>query len=333
MPAPLSIVQYRSYIKHAPQSISVTHDTTVGLQEARQVLRTSNRIFFTGSGSSTAAAMLGVQLLVRFTNKASTFAPSSMLLDVCVLTENDAVVLISQGWSRADAVLVTQKLVQTKAKIIVITGHPERASEYTQDNHRIITLPILPIMEKIFCRPASAVTGYIKVAQLLEELTGLSYSKQQWLDAYEQGVAKPSSDIDPDVRYIVLASSLLLCAGHNIALSLREGAGRSGELHEIESYGHGFYVTDQMHASTTKYILLENTNDGYNHSAMLRILPMVKTNQNYEIWQVADDPILANVALMARAAVSVLKQIEKQEWDMNNPPGMEENRPFHVIRL
>jgi fructoselysine-6-P-deglycase FrlB-like protein len=333
MDTPKSITDYKTYVENTPQAIRDTYRTQEGVSAARERLDKSHRVFFAGSGSSIPAALLGAQLLTRYTEKTGIFAPSSMLLDKIHLTEHDTIVLVSQGWNRADAALITRKALQGKAHLIVVTGHPERGSNYDLDENRVTIVPIFPTIEKIFCRPATAVTGYIKIAQLIEQLIGITYTKDAWLKAYEEGIKTAPSSLETDKQYVILASSLLLCSGNNIALSLREGAGHYGTMQEIESYGHGVYVPDQAHKNTTRYIVL-TTNDAYYRSAVQRIQPMLETvSSSYEVWSASDDAVLANITFMGRIAGTVLTSIEQNGWDMNNPPGMEENRSFHEVGI
>jgi glucosamine 6-phosphate synthetase-like amidotransferase/phosphosugar isomerase protein len=333
MNIPKSITDYKTYVENTPQAIRDTCRAQEGVSAARKRLDESHRVFFAGSGSSIPAALLGAQLLTRHTEKMGIFAPSSMLLDTIHLTEHDTIVLVSQGWNRADAALITHKVLQEKAHLIVVTGHPERGSNYNLDENRVTIVPIFPTIEKIFCRPATAVTGYIKITQLVERLIGITYTENQWLKAYEEGIKTPPSSLKANKQYVILASSLLLCSGNNIALSLREGAGYYGTMQEIESYGHGVYVPDQTHKDTTRYIVL-TTNDAYYKSAVRRIQPMIETaHSNCEVWSAPDDAVLANVTFMGRIAGTVLMSIERNGWDMNNPPGMEENRSFHEVGI
>lgn len=329
---PDSVEQYAHYTDQVPEAITHTQRCQVGLSDARAILQHASRIFFAGSGSSVPAALLGSRLLTRYTEKPAIFAQSSLILDEVHLTNNDAVVLISQGWNRADAALLTHKLQRSPAHLIVLTGHPERLTNYAANVSNVTLVPIFPTIEKIFCRPASVVTGYIKIAQILEGLTGVITPGEQWQAAYKNGFEMTASDINKDMQYVVMASGLLLCAGSNIALSLREGAGRYGVLHEVEDYGHGIYVPDQMHRDNTRYILLTNEDDPHSIAALGRIMPMLSdTKSNYEIWNSKSGSLVGNVELMGRIAKTVLTSIRNDNWDMNNPPGMEENRPFHEV--
>jgi len=330
MSLPESTQNYANYAASVPEMIRATLSEKTGLAQAQALLEGASRIFFTGSGSSVPAALLGSQLLARTTTKAGMFAPSSLLLDEIKLSSADVVVLVSQGWNRADAALITRKVVDSPARLIVITGRPDREGDYGAQASSVVALPILPQKEKIFCRPASAVTGYIKIAQLLESLTGVRYNTEQWIDAYQAGWSRAPSALPKDKQFVVLATSLLLCAGNNIALSLREGAGRYGSVHELESYGHGQYVPDQLHIDSTHYFVLTAQANPYYRDAFARIKPMLdSTHSSYEIWDTPHGDILGNVSHMGRIAKTVLASIQQDGWDMNNPPGMEGNRSFH----
>lgn len=333
---PTSIAQFKAHMEETPQHLSLTYHSRQGIPEAQAALQAAKRIFFSGSGSSLPAALIGQQLLIQRTTKASIFAPSSLLLDGAQLTEGDVVILVSQGWNRADAALTTQRILKTKAQLIVVTGRPERLELYKElaATSKLIIIPIFPAVEKIFCRPATAVTGYSKVVQLLEPLTGLQFTEQQWLTAYQTGANYPVHSLSPTAQYVVLASSQLLCAGHNIALSLREGAGRFGCLYEIESYGHGQYVPDQRNVQQTHYIILTGPAGTYGQAAFQRLQPMLdSTRSRYEIWSSELDPVLANVSFMAHTARLIYHEIVQSHWDMNNPPGMEGNRSFHEVMI
>lgn len=331
---PTSIDQFKTYMEETPASITATFQSTEGCQEAKTALAQADRIFFSGSGSSIPAALLGQQLLTKFTKKAGIFAPSSLLLDDALLTQDDVIVLVTQGWNRADAALITRKVLQSPATLIVVTGRSDRIELYKDipQQAKLILVPIFPTIEKIFCRPATAVTGYVKITQLLEDLTNSSFSEAQWQAAYTAGTSLPVKTLQGEIHYVVLASSLLLCAGNNVALSLREGAGHHGSLQEIESYGHGQYVPDQARVHKTQYIVLQGPEGTYTDRSFERIKPMLdSTNSSYDIWQSSLDPILGNITHMARIAHIVYKDILNTNWDMNNPPGMEGNRSFHEV--
>lgn len=332
MTLPESIERYESYIGTTADAIAATVASSEGVEAAQHAIQHSSRVLFTGSGSSVPAALLGAQLITRHSAQPAIFAPSSLILDDIVLTSSDVVVLISQGWNRADAALISRKVLKSPATLIVLTGHPERIDLYTKPTDNLIIVPIYPEVEKIFCRPASAVTGYIKIAQLVEHITGKIVSAAQWQRAYETGLSAKASDISRDQQYVVLASGLLLCAGNNVSLSLREGAGRYATLHEIESYGHGQYVPDQAHRAETRYILLTNDEDQHSQEALDRIMFMLEgTGSLMEKWNSSGTALIGNVELMGRTARNVLASIQSDGWDMNNPPGMEENRPFHEV--
>lgn len=330
---PDSITQFKAYIDETLPALVASYQSQEGIKEAQQAIQAAERIFFNGSGSSVPAALLGQQLLARYTQKAGIFASSSLLLDDLHLTDKDVVVLVSQGWNRADAALITRKVLVSPAKLIVITGRPDRQELYDiVDKAKLAVVTIYPDKEKIFCRPASAITAYIKMTQLLAPITKRQFSAQAWLDAYTEGATYPVTSLKHGTRHIVLASSLLLCSGNNIALSLREGAGHYGTLQEVEAYGHGQYVPDQVHRNQVYYVVLRCGSSSYTYKAFRRIEPMLKsTRSHYEIWQSELHPMLANVSFMAHTAQLIYQDILRTNWDMNNPPGMEGNRMFHEV--
>ncbi len=307
------------------------------VKDAVLILRTAKRIFFTGSGSSIPAAMFAGRLSSERYGFPAQFSTTSQVVGEEKLGKEDVVVMVSQGWNRSDALLVTDHVRKSKAKLIGLTGNAD--SPHPRKSDMLFTFYPPYREERIFCRPASVITSYSLLSALVMRAGGDSFSWDTAQKAANKGVIQGKrTELPQAERHIVLSSGLALAAATNVCLALREGAGLFSQVYEIESYGHGWYVPDQLRRAqggAIRHILVSHLADRRTEFAVKRILPLLKkTNTPYEIWRTKGlDPVYGNIQILARAAQAVYGSITGSGYDMNFPPGKEENRYFHDILI
>ena len=330
---PESNQKYKNILQDLTKDISTTFKIPIS-NAAKDLIKKSTRIFVTGSGSSYPAAFFAAKYINKYSGGSVILANSSDILDSQSLTETDLIILVSQGWGRADGYLITKKAIQKNCNLIALTGHPERLqTHYPEANkNKIIPLEIKPNDEKIFCRPNSPLTSLIQICRLLE----IEISQAKILEIIEN-VKKISfsnyvSQLLKFKSIVILSSSTSLTACYNVALALREGSGRNTEVHEIESYGHGWYTIDQENRTSTLYILIKHQGHTHSLEAYERIQSLIKnTNSNYLDLVTDLDEIYGNIYVLAFFAHLIPLLNDMTDFDMNNPKGMEENRVFHEI--
>ena len=100
---------------------------------------------------------------------------------------------------------------------------------------------------------------------------------------------------------------------------------------EIETYGHGWYTTDQNDEKTL-YLLVSHKNYAQSLFAKSRIESLVK-NGNCDFLEITTDldEIYGNIWTLIWTSYLVLNLNKLTTFDMNNPSGMESNRGFHEI--
>lgn len=299
------------------------------LEEIAALLKQARRIFFTGSGSSLAAASIGTLLLQMRSTYPAAFISTSVLLDSTALGKDDVVVLISHGLNRPDAILVGKAVEHAGATLVCVTGHPETETAKTARG----ILPIHPAYERLFCRPVSPLTGYCAVAALCSSLTGLKFEEKRVLEQIEDGMQRKSFAFDSDRSYAIVTSGLSMAAGIQMTLGVREGAGIQCALYETESYGHGWYVPDQRDANyAPAYVLIRHANDVQSQRAIARIEPLLKqTKSRYTIFDTTEDAVHGNLAVLAWWSKSIGEYLTTTGYDFNNPRGMAENMSFHDL--
>lgn len=301
------------------------------IRRTTTMLKSARRIFFTGSGSSLAAATIGSLFLQARSSYPAAFASTSTLLDAQQLNSNDVVVLVSHGLNRPDALLVVKAAAQKGALLIGITGHPERDSVRSLN----ATVMVYPRYERLFCRPVSPITSYIAVLGICKALAGEALDIPQIQEQITVGLQEKELTLSKHKRYVILASGLAIAGATQMCLALREGAGIVAQFQEIESYGHGVYVPDLGKATPKEqieYILLEHKKDPQSQRALKRILPMLdNTRCVYHIFSSTTDAVYGNLYHLALSSKSIGYYLQKSGYDFNNPPGMKENYSFHEI--
>ncbi len=251
------------------------------------------------------------------------------------------VILISQGWNRSDACRVTDKVLSSSpATLVVVTGRSEHRESHLarasseDSNNRLFTLSIDPNKEKLFCRPASPVTSFAKVVHVFQELTGQSgllASVRKAVDmTMHQKISVPAWEVIPQ-KVVIMGSGALYGAAQGIALMLREGAGIESEAYECEAYGHGLYVPHQYQCQidpgSIKFVLISGVDS---QDGATRLIPLLRdTGMRYEEWGSHEKLTGAFVQHLITGSTLVRMLNERTFFDMNTPPGMEENRAFH----
>jgi glucosamine 6-phosphate synthetase-like amidotransferase/phosphosugar isomerase protein len=325
--------KYKAILENIIQDFTSSFEIPIP-QEAKDFISKAKRIMITGSGSSYPAAFFISKYLNKTTNKSVILANSSDILDSDSLSKDDLVILISQGWGRADGYLITKKCIVKQCNLIVFTGHPERINTHylDSDQSKIIPIEIKPNDEKIFCRPNSPLTSLVQVARLFD----IDLDKNKLIEIIQAVKKLDFSDyVNQFIKYkniVILSSSTALAACYNFALALREGGGRHAEVHEMETYGHGWYTIDQENQDNTLYVLIKHSNHTHTVDAYNRIESLIKnTNSNYIDLSTELDFLYGNIYLLAFVAYLIPLMNDITNFDMNNPKGMEENRGFHEI--
>lgn len=299
----------------------------------------ARRIVFTGCGSSWPVAFTAAELFSQNGYPACA-EYTSQILQKRVFTPNDVFVLVSQGWNRSDACRVTNKVLSSSANLVVVTGRPENSEKHLscigerEAEQRLFLIPIEPKIEKLFCRPVSPITSFAQLGRVLEDLTDDRSVVSSVCDKIGQmsrnDVPTPDLKEIPD-KVVFLGSGGLYGAAQGLALMMREGAGIESEAHECEAYGHGLYVPHQYQCQkvpgSIKFILLS---DSENAEGPARILPLLRdTKTDYEEWTSNESTPAAFVQHLLTGSKLVLILNERTCFDMNTPPGLEENRAFH----
>lgn len=323
---------YKEIYEQTPEFIKQTFSgaSDSEIQKAIVLLKKAKRIIFTASGSSIPPAMLGASYLQLKAGLPAFLVPTSYILDSDTLSEDDVVVFVSQGWNRADALFISQKIEQSKATLIGITANPTGEHAKKAHSHLIF----YPSEEELFCRPTSVISSYLLVAKMVLAVTGERLDEEKALKAFLSGKEKGEKDhYQKSSYYVVLSSGMGMPGAYNIGLALREGGGKLGITYDIETYGHGWYVPDQIYRSkggSFHYIILTHGEDIHTQKAAKRILPMIKATQSsYSLWETEYDSIYGNVEALARITPWIIHFNKEDDYDMNHPPGMEENRGYH----
>jgi fructoselysine-6-P-deglycase FrlB-like protein len=255
------------------------------------------------------------------------------------LGAQDVVVLVSQGFNRADSAIVMQAARAKGAKTIVLSAYQGDISA-----DAVIRFTPTAEEERLFCRPCGAITSFIAGAitaarclrgdvNLQELRSSLNTESQVWRSGKDhRQVAKLLNSAS---LVIVLGSGSLLPALHNTALALREGAGLVSEFYEIEYYAHGQYAPHyrhQDHGGSVVYLLGEASADPISMRSVERIMPLLeKTGATHEVFRTSGDLVSGMVAHLSVANQLVYGAIVESGYDMNTPRGKEENRGFQLV--
>jgi hypothetical protein len=309
------------------------------LESAATVLRSSHRIFCMGSGSSHPAALFIAQTLACSKMAlASRIVGLSEFLCIQSLCSRDVLILVSQGYNRADARIVLEFARRHGVQVVLLSAIQTRPDGIAG------FLRFSPAYEdeRIFCRPVGVITSTMVAAMLARKTLGLptdlfsSSSLIADIDQHSLGVLNEASQLVRDSEHVVvLGSGLIAPACGNIALSLREGAGLQAEHFEIEFYAHGQYAAHLRRWSAgakLTYLLCVNTEDPVSLRAANRIAPLLASLKVPHIRvETTGSSEIANVKLLRIGSKIVEYLLQRSGYDMNNPVGKEENRGFQEV--
>jgi len=332
---PASTTEYDIILKQLPSLLEATLKSSFPLDAVCRI-RDSRRVVLTGCGSSWPVALAGAHLLSDLGLPASAEMTSQVLLKRSFASD-DVVILVSQGWNRSDACRITDKVLKSDASLAVITGNPERRLAHLQRAGRddaaarLFTIPIEPKSEELFCRPASPITSFAQLGALADHIAPSARIVQQIQASLTSPVEVEWTSIPEKV--VVLGSGILRGAAEGLALMLREGAGVDTEAYECEAYGHGHYVPHQYQLrerpEQLRFIVLRSPGA---EEGPDRILPLLRdTRSQYEVWDTKVRPEGAFATMLLAGSHLVVKLNHRTAFDMNCPPGIEENRDFHEV--
>ena len=297
---------------------------TVGLsdkevaQEFIKTLNKSKRVFFTATGSSIPSALYGSQFCSEKLNLAAQFVPNGQILS-SRLNSDDLVILSSQGLNRGDAELVIKKVKEDGAKLVVLTANQESLLAKFAD----FVFYFAPFPEKLFCRPVGVQTAILAMQIIL---TG-NYDPK----ILEKAVIKNRNIFDQNTKYIVLSSGVGMPVAINYSLALREGCGIDANYYDIETYGHGMYVSDktlEQKGQKLCYILINIDSDSHCNASVQRITKF--TNDSSTIFINSKLPIpYCYYGILTNLAEDVYATNIANNYDMNQPFGKEQNRYYH----
>jgi hypothetical protein len=337
-PLPRSTEVYRETLANLPDMLQSTLAYPLDPIILDRFL-SAKRIIFTGCGSSWPVAFTAAELFSQNGYPACA-EYTSQILQKRVFTASDVFVLVSQGWNRSDACRVTNKILSSSASLVVVTGRSEHSEEHLysvrerEAEQRLFLMQIEPKIEKLFCRPVSPITSFAHLGRVLEGLTDDRNIVSSMCDTIgrmsRNYVPIPYLKKIPD-KLVFLGSGGLYGAAQGLALMMREGAGIDSEAHECEAYGHGFYVPHQYQCQkvpgSIKFVILSNSE---NAEGPARILPLLRdTKSDYQEWTSSENTFVAFVQHVITGSKLVLNLNERTCFDMNTPPGLEENRTFH----
>ena len=321
-----SLQQYRNFQNNLDGFIKESFNQLdiKSIESFRKVLHNTKRIFFTGTGSSLPSALFGAQYCVECLGLPAQFLPTGSILSMN-FKEDDLVFLSTQGFNRGDSELVVNKVKKDKARLAVLTANKESLLNDLADYKFYFS----PFPEKLFCRPVGVQTGILSVAKILM----LNVDLEKIFNATSLGKKRAPIIFEKDYKYIVLSSGVGLPIGFNFALALREGCGIDAQSIDIETYGHGMYVSDQILKQNGKkisYLIINILSNLHSNKACERIEPFISATNSEKIIFSSDLEIpYGYVELLTHLAESVYKTNEVNHYDMNTPPGKEENRYYH----
>jgi fructoselysine-6-P-deglycase FrlB-like protein len=295
------------------------------LKNLTQILLSAKRVFVTGSGSSLPAATILADIIRSGTGISITFVSTSQLL-ITTLRPEDCVILVSQGCNRSDAKLILNHAQAARCGLGLIT-----AAE-------IPDIPLLKFYptseeEKLFCRPVGVMTSYLQAVMLGAEVVKQKSPTPIFSrPAPQEDIVKAINDAE---TVVVLSSGLLSASAANVALALREGAGKKSFFFDIENFGHGQYVPFLKENAHTFFLLFSAKEDTFTTQSVKRILPLFqKTSTAHHALEI-DTPsvLMAGLSVLFFGGSLIHQLNDITGYDMNNPKGKEENRPFHEVDL
>ena len=309
------------------------------LKKAHSLIKESKRVFFSGSGSSVPAASFACMSILARTKTGAAFLKTSDVLSLKSLGPEDLLILVSQGFNRSDALIIQQVAEKAGAALILITA----ADVKLEGRSAVIKIVPNSLDERIFSRPCGVITSFAATQMLIDNICEKTFSEQAYFAAlsqaaevYERLISNNLPEKIAEASHIVvLGSGLIKPAVENLALCLREGAAKIAEFYEIEYYGHGQYVPHlsvEQQGKKILYLIVRAKDEIISSRAVDRISQLVKeTKLNSVLIEVGGTPEEANVAILRIGGLLVGDLILASGYDMNSPPGKEENRDFHTV--
>lgn len=294
------------------------------IKKFKKSLSQFKRIFFTGTGSSLPSALYGAQYCSEFLGLPAQFLPNGGILSIN-LKKNDLVFLSTQGFNRGDAELVAKKTKSDGAKLAILTANQDSIFKELAD----FKFYFSPFPEKLFSRPVGVQTGILAMQKIFSSDFDLKL-----LNKFIKNIPKNKGvSFDLETKYIVLSSGFGMPVALNYSLALREGCGIDSQCYDIETYGHGMYVSDQTEKHKGKkicYILIDIINNDHVNTSCERIKPFILNSQSSLIHETSLLPIpYAYYEILTKLANNIYATNTLNNYDMNEPYGKEENRYYH----
>lgn len=292
--------------------------------EFKKVLFDSKRIFFTGTGSSLPSALYAAQLCSDNLGLPAQFLPNGGVLSM-EFKKSDLVFLSTQGFNRGDAELVVKKVKNNGVKLAVLTANQNSPFIDLAD----FVFYFSPFPEKLFCRPVGVQTGILAMQKILTE----KFDRDILASILKKVKNQKKQIFDQSTKYIVLSSGVGMPVAINYSLALREGCGVDSNFYDIETYGHGMYVSDQTLQNKGQklcYILIDILTNDHCKAACERIKPFILNSNSDLICESSNLPVpYAYYEILTNLAENVYSTNIKNQYDMNEPFGKEANRYYH----
>ncbi len=292
--------------------------------EFKKVLFSSKRVFFTGTGSSLPSALYATQFCSEDLGLPAQFLSNGSILSM-KFKENDLVFLSTQGFNRGDAELVVKKVKNSGAKLAVLTANLDSPFIDLAD----FVFYFSPFPEKLFCRPIGVQTSILAMQKILTN----EFDPKILNSILENTKDKQKEKFNQNTKYIILSSGVGMPVAINYSLALREGCGIDSNFYDIETYGHGMYVSDQTLQNKGQklcYILIDISTNDHCKAACQRIQPFILNSNSGLIYESSNLPVpYAYYEILTNLAENVYSTNVKNKYDMNEPFGKEENRYYH----
>ncbi|MFA5840651.1 MAG: SIS domain-containing protein [Candidatus Paceibacterota bacterium] len=321
-----SLQEYRTFLDNLDGIISTSLNQIdlVQKEDFKKALFDAKRIFYTGAGSSLPSALFGAQYSSDTLGLPAQFLPTGSILSMN-FKEGDLVFLVTQGFNRGDSELIVKKVKKANIKLAVLTANKESPFNDFVDYKFYFS----PFPEKLFCRPVGVQTSILSISKILTPDVEI----EKVFRATKLGKKNVPIIFEKDCKYIVLSSGFGLPIGFNFALALREGCGIDAESFDIETYAHGMYVSDQVlkqRGVKISYLIVDLLADAHVHASCERIEPFIAaTSSGKIIFSSNLEMPYSYIELLTYLAESVYRTNEINLYDMNTPPGKEENRYYH----
>ncbi len=321
MPKPAeSLLRYEQFVRSIPDAITRSLDQD--FDEVVKELQNAQRIFLYGKGTS-APALLFLEDMMRLRSQVPVSYLSTYREVGSHLQTGDLVLLNSYSWSTYDAEFMTQVAQNQDAKIIVITANQEKIS-----TSPVPTLSLYPENEKLFSRPASLISSYAVISEIVQKLSGATLDgelfQEHYLRGYKNSQALPIGQNDE--QFSILYSGSGRSVGQATALAFSEGLGKDAHAYDIDELVHGWWVPHQLQLLNEKKhtYLFQEFNTPEAHSAVEYFLPFTEATNTPTIhWKTTEGHLYGNAEVLGQLVGAVEKTLAISGYDMNNPPGKE----------